>query len=60
MKVRDHIVTSKGIFMNMFVFHKAIQNKNPLYIKGFEDLCMVETSGIEPLTFWLPAKRSPS
>jgi hypothetical protein len=36
MKVRDHIVTSIGIFMNMFVFHKVIQNKNPLYTKGFE------------------------
>ena len=33
------------------------KEKNPCCARVFRSM---ETSGIEPLTFWLPAKRSPS
>jgi hypothetical protein len=53
-------MTNLVFIKQMGIFNMFKENKKPLYTKGFGWLCMVETSGIEPLTFWLPAKRSPS
>ena len=40
--------------------YAAFENENTRTQKGTGELCMVEHRGIEPLTSWLPAMRSPS